>query len=67
MGSLGRDSSRSYLGRSVSVPVSKACLKGGAIGVTHSCEQKSAEVVVPNFEANGNGKDRTFLTRKNHP
>jgi len=34
MRSLGRDSTRSYLGRSVCVPVSKACLKDRAIRVT---------------------------------
>ena len=36
MASLCSESSRSYSGRSASVPVSKACLKGGADGVTHS-------------------------------
>ena len=34
MASLCSESSRSYSGRSVSVPVSKACLKGGATGET---------------------------------
>ena len=34
MRSLGRDSTRSYLGRSVCVPASKACLKDRAIRVT---------------------------------
>src|SRR5450759_34872 len=54
MASLCSESSRSYLGRSVRVPVSRAGPKGGATGGNFaSCAQKSAAVVIPSLPDQG--------------
>ena len=43
MKSLGGDNSRSYLGRTARVPVSRACPKGGATGVTQLVPGRSQQ------------------------
>ena len=67
MKSLCGDNSRSYLGRSASVPVSRACLKGRTNEATHLVRAevssgRSTELSPPTKT----GRAKRILLRKNH-